>query len=177
MSTTLDTPSADHKLEEAQRTNKWLIAAVVVLAVALVALGAWVVSDLTATNATEAPAEVQALLDGYREAWNTYDGEAFLGYVSNGYTFDDHRNVRDALGTATLIESMGPSGFSTELAGDYVFVPDNDATMYSVSAPNVLGNNSNSDSANGISLYRIVNFPNEGWKITYHKYVGEVPSL
>ena len=109
MSTTFDTPPADHKVEEAHRTNRWLVAAVVILAIALVVLGAWVVNDVTAESGTEPPAEVQALIADYGEAWNAYDGDRFLGLVSDSYEFyDDHTVARDAEATAALIEGGEP---------------------------------------------------------------------
>jgi hypothetical protein len=176
MATTIDSPTVDDKLTDAHRTNRWLIAGVIVLAVALVALGAWVISDLTASNTTEPPAEVQALLDDYTASWNAYDGDAFLGTVGDGYVFfDDHTVARNAEATARTILVGEPFGFSTELVGDRVFVVNRDGDEYVGSVPNVLGTNSAPESADGISVFRIHNFPDVGWKVIYHAYVGELP--
>lgn len=177
VATTIDSPAVDHKLEEAHRTNRWLVAAVVLLSVALVALGAWVISDLTSANTTEPPAEVQALLGDYNASWNAYDGDAFLGTVGDEYVFfDDHTVARNAESTVGLIESGEPYGFATEVVGDYVFVVNSDGDEYVASVPNVIGTDSAPESGDGISVFRIHNFPDVGWKVVYHAYVGELPA-
>ena len=176
MSTTFDTPPADHKLEEAHRTNRWLVAAVVILAIALVVLGGWVVNDVTAESGTEPPAEVQALIVDYGEAWNAYDGDRFLGLVSENYEFyDDHTVARDAEATAALIEGGEPYGFTTKEDGDYSAEVSRDGAEYVVSASSTIGTDDAPDSARGISVYRVHNFPDRGWIVTYHAYVGELP--
>lgn len=176
MSTTFETPPVDHKLEEAHRTNRWLIAAVVILAIALVVLGAWVVNDVTAESGTEPPAEVQALIVDYGATWNAYDGDSFLGLVSDDYEFyDDHTVARDAEATAALIERGEPYGFTTKTVGGYSAEVSRDGTEYVVSASSMLGTDSAPDSAPGISVYRVQNFPDRGWIVTYHAYVGELP--
>ena len=131
MATTIDSPTIDHKLDEAHRTNRWLIAAVVVLAIALVALGAWVISDLTTSSTAEPPAEVQALLADYNASWNVYDGDAFLGTVGDGYRFfDGSPGTQNAESTAATVERGALGGFTTEAAGDYVFVVNRDGDQY-----------------------------------------------
>jgi len=177
MATTIDSPTIDHKLDEAHRTNRWLIATVVVLAIALVALGAWVISDLTTSNTAEPPAEVEALLADYNASWNAYDGDAFLGTVGDGYRFfDGSPGTQNAESTAATVERGALGGFTTEAAGDYVFVVNRDGDTYVASVPNVIGTENAPESADGISVFRIHNFPDVGWKVIYHAYIGELPS-
>jgi hypothetical protein len=68
--------------------HPWLVA-VIVLAAALVALGAWVLIDQTRSSATEglASPEVAAMIHKVHAAWNRYDAEAVVAfYAPNAVT-------------------------------------------------------------------------------------------
>lgn len=112
--------------------NPWLVA-VIVLAAALVALGAWVLIDQTRSSSTpgQASPEVAAMIHNLTAAWNRYDAEATASFyardavmeeieagvprvVSNGsaqitdrfrYMLDDARSagVQGRIGTITQI--------------------------------------------------------------------------
>jgi hypothetical protein len=171
MSTTFDTPPVDHKLEDAHRANKWLIATVVVLAIAVVALGAWVVNDLTTTSATEVPAEITTMLDGYSSTWNAYDGDAFLGYTSEmDYVHSSYGGTFNAAETADIIDGWEEYGWQTEATGDRLMVGDG-ATRYVV-APNRLTSNANPEGVVGFSIFTVTDSPDSGWVVTRHAYVG-----
>lgn len=171
MSTTFDTPPVDHKLEEVQKTNRWLVAAVVVLAIAVVALGAWVVNDLTTTSATEVPAEITTLLDSYGSTWNDSDGDAFLGYVREmDYVHSSYGGTFNAAETAGIIDGWGAYGYQTEAIGDRLIVGDG-ATKYVV-APSRITSNENPEGVVGFSIFTVTDWSDDGWVVTRHAYVG-----
>ena len=172
MSTTLDTPSVDHKLEEAHRTNRWLIAAVVVLAIALVALGAWVVTDLTATSATEVPEEIAEMLEGYRAAWADYDGEAFLGYVREmDYVHSSAMGTYNAAETAALINRGESWGTQHESLGEGISVGDG-PTKYVV-MPSRTTWTDNPEGNVGFSIFTVNDWSDDGWVVVRHEWIGE----
>jgi heme A synthase len=172
MSTTFETPPVDHKLEVAHRTNRWLVAAVVVLAIAVVALGAWVVNDLTATAATEVPAEITTLVDSYTGTWNEYDGDAFLGYVREmDYVHSSYSGTFNAAETAGIIDGWEAYGHQTEVTGDNVIVGD--GTTKWVVQPNRITSNANPDGVVGFSVFTVNDWSDDGWVVTRHVYIGE----
>ena len=171
MSTTFDTPPVDHKLEEAHRSNRWLIAAVVVLAIAVVALGAWVVSDLMATDAAEVPTEVAALLDDYTGTWNDYDGDAFLGYVRDtGYVHSSYGSTYDSAETAAIIDGWEEFGFQVEVTGERLIVGEGSTKW--VVQPNRVTSNTNHVGAAGFSIFSVTESSDDVWVVTRHAYVG-----
>ena len=56
-----------------------------ILAVALVGLAAWVISDLAAGSDTAISSEVETLVNEYLAAWNSYNEEALLAVVTRYY--------------------------------------------------------------------------------------------
>lgn len=95
----------DSTTQQLAQRNRWLIGGVVVLTVALMALGAWVLFGTRANSPTAAPAEVAQLMDDYVAAWNNYDVDALEALVTPGYrlyssdgTFDhDVTSLREYL--------------------------------------------------------------------------------
>jgi hypothetical protein len=175
MSTTFDTTSVDHKLEEAHRTNRWLIAAVVVLAIAVVALGAWVVNDLTATSATEVPTDIATMLEGYTGAWDDYDGDAFLEYVREmDYVHTSSMGTYNAAETADVINRGESFGTQVEGLGEAMYV-DAGSTAYVVS-PGRISWTANPEGNVGFSIFKIVDWSDDGWLVVRHDWIGETGS-
>ncbi|MEE9177250.1 MAG: hypothetical protein V3U46_02355 [Acidimicrobiia bacterium] len=75
------------RLETMERRNRGLGLAVVILAILVLALGAWTIYDFSQGAATAPSAEMTQFLDDYDTAWNNYDGEAFLALTTAGYKF------------------------------------------------------------------------------------------
>jgi hypothetical protein len=172
MSTTLDTPQVDYKLEDAYRTNRWLIAAVVVLAIAVVALGAWVVADLVSTSEAEIPAEIATLLEDYTATWNDYDGDAFLGYVrETDFVHSSYGGTYNAAQTAILIEGWEVYGFQVEVAGESLYVGDGGINY--VVQPVRITSDANPDGASGFAITTVTEFGVDGWMVIGHEYVGD----
>jgi hypothetical protein len=171
MSTTFDTPPVDHKLEEAHRTNRWLVAAVVVLAIAVVALGAWVVNDLTATSATEVPTEIAEMLEGYTGTWNDSNGDAFLGYVREmDYVHSSPMGTYTAAETADLVNDWGLYGTQVESLGEAMYV-GNGSTKYVVQPSRVTWPQ-NPDGNVGFSVFKVVDWSDDGWLVVRHDWIG-----
>ena len=172
MATTFETPEVDHKLEEAHRTNKWLIAAVAVLAVAVVVLGAWVINDLTSTNVTEVPTEISTMLDSYTASWNEYDEEAFLGHIREvDYIHSSSDGTYDAAETVTLIESFESYGTQIEVIGEGLYVGDGGIKY--VVVPNRVTTMLNPDGGVGLSVFTVTEWGDDGWVVTRHAWIGE----
>jgi hypothetical protein len=172
MSTTLDTPPVDHRLEEAHRRNRWLIAAVVVLAIAVIALGAWVVTDLTATSATEVPAEISTMLDGYTGTWNDYDGDAFLGYIREmSFVHSSYGGEFDAAATASIIDGWENYGYQVEVVGEGMYIGDGTAKY--VVQPIRITSDANPEGASGFDVMAVTESGADGWVVIRHTYIGE----
>lgn len=172
MATTLDSSKADHKLEEAHRTNRWLIAAVVVLAIALISLGAWVVNDLTATSETEVSAEIATMLDGYTGTWNDYDGDAFLGYIREvDYVHSSFDRTFNASETVGIISSFETFGTHVEVIGEYMYVGDG-TTRY-VAQANRATTTANPEGNLGFSIFTVTEEGDSGWLVTRHAWIGD----
>ncbi|MCL1600309.1 MAG: hypothetical protein M3112_02080 [Actinomycetia bacterium] len=171
MSTTFDTPPVDHKLEEAQRSNRWLIAAVVVLAIAVVALGAWMINDLMASDASAVPTEIATLLDDYAGTWNDHDGDAFLGYVRDtGYVHSSYGGTYNAAETADIIDGWEAYGYRIEVTGESLIVGEGSTKW--VVQPNRVTSNANPDGVVGFSIFSVADSSDDGWVVTRHAYVG-----
>jgi ketosteroid isomerase-like protein len=71
--------------------HPWLVA-VVVLAAALVALGAWVIVDQTRSSSTQdlASAEVAAMLNARLAAMNRFDAEAGAAFYAKDAVMEEH---------------------------------------------------------------------------------------
>ncbi len=75
------------RLETMERRTRGLGIAVVILAGLVLALGAWIIYDISQGASTAPSAEMTQLLDDYDSAWNNYDAEAFLALTTAGYRF------------------------------------------------------------------------------------------
>lgn len=90
------------ELARARKRDRFLIATVVVLAVALLGVGAWVIYDLatvsdTANSDTAIPAEVEQVLNDYNSAWEQNDANAFRTLVTDDYILSLSFYVEDGM--------------------------------------------------------------------------------
>jgi hypothetical protein len=60
---------------------------VIILALALVGLAAWTVYDFVIESDTAITGEIQTVVDDYLGAWNDHDADAFMGLVTDDYSF------------------------------------------------------------------------------------------
>jgi len=91
----------DEEFDREHRKGNGLIITVVVLAIALLALGGWVIyqaansSDSTDAGAdvggtAVVPAEVDAAIDTYIAAWENPSGDAFLAAVTDDFIINEY---------------------------------------------------------------------------------------
>ncbi len=172
MATTIDTRATEDQgtqnvitLERTRRTNHWLTGAVIVLALALVAMGAWVAYDASSEPVTAATNEVQSLYDDYLAAWTTGDTDAFSDATTEGFVQYSFGNELDR----SVVAMNVASGIDVELVGDLVMIAD--GTNYYVAAVEKI--TFGASDFEGVSAYRLVPTP-EGLKISEHTWVGNL---
>jgi hypothetical protein len=85
MTTTIDKPAADDRIHRLESRNRILTAAVVVLVVLAIGLGAWAVYQATTTDDLGSPGDVAAITDDWQAANNRHDGSVVDLYAPNGY--------------------------------------------------------------------------------------------
>lgn len=109
--------------------------AVGILAIVVIALGAWIIYDFLQGPTLAPAAEVGQLVDDYTAAWNEYDSEAFLETTRQGYTF-----TSSAAGTfdrdeqALIIETtLSANAWQVRMLEDPIVVGD--GPWYHVSFP------------------------------------------
>lgn len=114
----VETPS----WEQMQRRNRFLTVTVIVLAVALVAVGIWVVYDQTAGVEGAVTPEIEQLLGDYETAFNNYDPDAWRALVTDDFLVEDraHFQPGDELfyvrgESSTVDEAAGSLGASFRL--------------------------------------------------------------
>lgn len=176
MATTLDRPPIERELESVHRTNRWLIAAVVVLAIAVVALGAWVVYDLT-TDSSAVPAEVEALVEDYMNALSTYDGDALMATMYEP-TFRFKYGTALSLNAADNVASLAEweaDGMKVEISGDLAFTEAAYPYDYYVAVPLHMTSTANPGGSEGIELMGIIDRVDTGLRVTYAEYFGSAP--
>jgi hypothetical protein len=115
MSTTVSgplvgTPPAQQPATPSQHSHliRWLVLAVVLLAAAVVALGAWVIVDQTGTTGNDS----QAVVNDLTNAWSTYDAKALSSlYAPNavitGADGSVDTGIDAILGTLGTFKLMG----------------------------------------------------------------------
>jgi len=104
--TTYTPETQPHRLH----VNPWLVA-VMVLATALVALGAWVLIDQTRSSSTQglASSEVTTLLDAWLAAENRYDAGAMAAFYAKEAVMEEH-------------DPMVPNGVLVTKGRDQIFL-------------------------------------------------------
>ena len=91
----------DEEFDKEHRKSNGLIITVIVLAILLLALGAWVIYDANTSDSADAgsaagtaagtmPAEVEAAIDSYIAAWENPSGDAFLASVTEDFVINEY---------------------------------------------------------------------------------------
>lgn len=139
---------------------------VIVLAVALIGLGAWVIYDLVAESDTAVSGEIETLLDDYTTAWNDYDSEAFLALVTDDYTFEFADEVTGAEAQAMAISQGEFYDGQVEKVGDPIMFGD--GPFYVAQANHTSSTTVDMD---GISMFTIVE-EGDTFLIQSHVFIG-----
>jgi hypothetical protein len=166
MATTIET-SPGKQLETAKRNNRWLIVTVVILAVALVALSAWVIYDVASEPETVATADINALYDDYIGARMDADTEAFFDVTTEDYALNSFGVRIPRVEQANAIAVGGD--FQLERVGDLVVMGEGPEYFVAAAEQMTLRG---ADYV-GVSAYRVIE-TEEGLKIAEHSWVGNI---
>ncbi len=154
-------------LERLHARIRNLTITVIVLAIALLGLGAWMVYDYTTGSDTAVTGDIESLVDDYNAAWNNYDADAFLALVTDNYTFEGPAGTFSAEDQATGLTALRFYDWNVEMTGDRIMVGD--GPSYFVVQPNQV--TSTVDDYDGISVFTIVN--QDGvYLISHHMFMG-----
>lgn len=185
MTALADRPKKTEASKRAESRIRWLRGLVVVLVVALVGLGAWVVFDQTAGDTD---AEIQRVLDDYYTAWNTRDAAAIRAVATEDYTYTEYIYFDDPiLGFDLSFVSTGDledvieddfegsanvggefEGWMVEQAGDPILRSEGPARLAAVNEDWISGNLH----AKAQSLYTIVE--EDGTLKILHHYIVQL---
>ena len=121
MATTIDAPAAE-ELQTVHRHNRWLVIAVVVLTIALIAMGAWIIYEQVAQPSTVASDDIAALSESYTAAWNDADSVAFLELTTEGYTFVSDGESTSRTAQAAIISLGDGTGLEIREVGDVIMM-------------------------------------------------------
>lgn len=170
VNTTRDTEVHEDRTGSPDRGNRTLQAIAIALAVALVGLGAWAIIDRTATPETAPTDDVAQLWDDYSDAWNNYDGDAFLQLVTSDYTFVTEGGATTAAAQAAYIDRMGSYDWHVTPLGEPVMAGDG---PWFVSQVNRVEDNTMSEPLEGISVMTIVD--DDGvLRVANHTFFGDL---
>jgi len=161
------------RLDLAKRPNRALIVAIVVLAAAVLALGAWIAYDQTSSPETAVTDEIQILLDDYLATWNNQDGQAFLELVTDDYALhmtsgavSMSQHAEQARGT---LEALAGRDWSESVIGEPIMTGNGPwfvSLVEHFTAPGY-----GPEGADGVSTFTIVD-DGGTLKVARHTYVG-----
>jgi flagellar basal body-associated protein FliL len=90
------TDTEDQTTGKAEQRRRWSIVVIVVMAIALVGLIAWMTLAMRPNSPTAAPPEVVELMGEYNAAWNAYDADALEALVTPQYRVHSEGEVVDS---------------------------------------------------------------------------------
>ena len=138
----------------------------ILLAAALVGLGAWFIVDQTSSPATAPTDDIATLVDDYHDAWNNYDGDALVALVTDNFVFDDGISSLTAEQTANRIEALAGYDFNVAQLDEQQMVGHG---PWYVSVANEL--TGVSVAGEGFSVLKIVDDAGS-LKVAGHTYIG-----
>ena len=147
-------------------TNRRLIAVIVILALALVGLAAWIVFDRASEPDLAPTAEVEALLADYEQAWRDLDGDALLSVTTDDYRFTSQGQTFDRQERASTFAVI--ADFDAVHTSDPVMVGDGPYYVTFAEEITVTGTTSP-----GVSTFRIVETA-DGLRVAEHAWVGDI---
>jgi hypothetical protein len=167
--TTTGTEVDRGRTEHPDKGNRTLMAIVIALTVALVGLGAWVIIDRTSTSDTALSDDVAQVWDDYMDAWNNYDGDAYLELTTDDYTFVTETGTNTAAAQAAFINRLGTYDWQVTPVGEPAMAGDG---PWFVSQVNRIEDN-RSGSVEGISVLTIVD---DGGvlRVANHTFFGDL---
>ena len=85
METIERTDTENQTTAKTEQRSRWPIVVIIVMAIALVGLIAWMTLAMRPNSPTAAPPEIVELMNDYTAAWNAYDADALEALVTPGY--------------------------------------------------------------------------------------------
>lgn len=160
---------ADSGQETLERRIRSLWIAVMILGALVLGLGAWLIYDYTQDSALAPSAEIAQLVEDYTNAWNDYDGEAFLATTREGYTFTSNAGTFDRTEQLYAIENTLPKyEWRVEPLLDPIAVGD--GPTWFISLPNETSDNIR-DLVEGVTVLTVVDRDGD-YLVTRHIFVG-----
>ena len=168
--TTTETETDRGRTGHPDRGNRTLKAIVIALTVALIGLGAWVIIDRSSTPDTAVSDDVAQVWDDYTDAWNNYDGDAFLQVTTSDFTFVTEQGATGAAVQANYINQLGNWDWHATPIGERVMAGDG---PWYVSQVNRVTDSTTADPVEGISVLTIVD--NGGvLRVSNHTFFGDL---
>jgi hypothetical protein len=168
--TTTETETDRGRTGHPDRGNRTLKAIVIALTVALIGLGAWVIIDRSSTSETAVSADVAEVMDDYLDAWNNYDGDAFLEVTTSDFTFVTEQGATGAAVQANYINQLGNWDWHATPIGERVMAGDG---PWYVSQVNLVEDTTTAGPVEGISVLTIVD---DGGvlRVANHTFFGDL---
>jgi hypothetical protein len=168
--TTTTTEAGGDRSGHPERGNRTLKAIVIALTVALVGLGAWVIVDRASTPDTAPSGDVAQVWDDYMDAWNNYDGDAYLELTTDDYTFVTETGTNTAASQAAYIDGLGAYDWQVTPVGEPTMAGDG---PWFVSQVNRVEDNTMTEPVEGISVLTIVD---DGGvlRVANHTFFGDL---
>lgn len=153
-----------------RKRSGWLGWLAGILAAAVIALGAWLIVDLTSGSDAALPDDVQVALDGYTAGWESHDGSAAMTFATDDYTFVNNGRSFSATQQAAAINMGSSLSFRVEVldtmaTGDDPFYVTKTEHIHMTGAP--------SEGYPGVSVYTLVQVDGT-WKIQQHQWTGDI---
>ena len=170
METIEDTGREVGTTKETKKPSRGPTVLIVVLAVALVGLVAWMVFMMRPNSPTAAPPEIVQLMEDYTAAWNAYDADAIEGLVTSSYRIHSNMIDRDIEGVRTdQMPFNEGSGWQATDDGPYYAVAGGGNTWYVSSEGGEITRGGADHSQN--SLVRVVERNGE-FRVDEHFFMG-----
>lgn len=162
-------PVADHHAPE-RPSRRALIGLILVLAAIVAGLGTWLLVERTSTPETAITDEVERLLDDYYDAWNTWDGDAYLQLVTDDGSFVMTGRTTTTTQQAIVIEGLRRFDWHVEPIGEPIMVGD--GPWYVTQADHLTAVGYPDGGHQGISTFTIVDDTGT-LRVSRHVYTGE----
>ncbi|MGA7758276.1 MAG: hypothetical protein WCA57_10570, partial [Ilumatobacteraceae bacterium] len=124
----------------------------------------------SSTPATAPSDDIAQVWDDYTDAWNNYDGDAFLEITTDDYTFVTERGTTTAASQAGYISGLGRYDWNATAIGERVMAGDG---PWFVTQVNRVQDSTMTEPVEGISVMTIVD---DGGvlRVANHTFYGDL---
>lgn len=164
-------PVVDHdRTDRLIASNRRLWATVVILVAALIGFGGWVLAGRATGPGEPVTDDIAQLLDAHLEAWNTWDGDAYLALATPNAIHTSGSATYSAQATANLIDGLHVTNFQVEVTGDPIMYGEGPWRI--VISPNRISSAVDQAGETGYSAYVVVQSGGT-YKVAQHFWFGE----